>query len=93
MYLSAETFILYSPVFCTLKQWKGQSSCLTGWHWKGSDSSMYEWEGWEDFEADKIMSALEKKVQNYYQISIKLLSNWFKTDNSKFFLKQWVGLD
>lgn len=54
---------------------------------------MYEWEGWEDFEADKIMSALEKKVQNYYQISIKLLSNWFKTDNSKFFLKQWVGLD
>lgn len=55
-----------------LKLWKGQSSCPTGRPWKGSDSSIYEWEGWGEIEADKIMSAVEKE-------SAELLPNLNKT--------------
>ena len=44
-----------------LKQRKGQSSCLMERHWKGSDSSICEWEAWGETEADKIISAMEKE--------------------------------
>lgn len=44
-----------------LKHWKGQSSCLTGGSWKGSDFLICEWEGWGEIEADEVMSAKEKE--------------------------------
>lgn len=61
-----------------LKHWKGQSSCRTGGHWKGSYFSICEWDGWEEMKTDEFMSAMQKK-------RAELLPNLSKTTRKKLF--------
>lgn len=63
-----------------LKWWRGQNSCVTGRHWKGTfrflsvnEKAKWRWVQWI------------KRLQNFNWITVKLISNWFKISKRKRF--------